>query len=342
MTGSAREHGGRLHAAAARWGRPCADWLDLSTGINPEPYPVPPLAAEIWQRLPDTAMDRRLRGVAAAGYGVADADCVVPAPGSQAVIQWLPWVMAPSRVAVVGPTYNEHAPAWAAAGHRVDEIADAAAVTDDIGVLVVVNPNNPDGRRVAPERLRELAGERLVVVDEAFADCRPELSVAGAVGSPDLDLVVLRSVGKFYGLAGLRLGFALAGRETAALLRAALGPWAVSGPASVIGAAALADAPWAAATRGRLAAAAARLDAMLADRGLTVVGGTELFRLIDDARAGALFEHLARAGILARRFADHPAWLRLGLPAAAGEGRLAAALAAYGEGVDAATPLRRR
>ncbi len=337
---AAREHGGGLDAAVARWGRPRADWLDLSTGINAEPYPVPSLAAEIWQRLPDAAMNRRLTAAAAARYGVADVACVVAAPGSQALIQWLPWVMAPSRVAVVGPTYNEHAPAWAAAGHRVIEIAAVDAVTDDVGVLVVVNPNNPDGRRVAPERLRALAEERLVVVDEAFADCRPEFSVAGAVGSPDLDLVVLRSVGKFYGLAGLRLGFALAGRETAALLRAALGPWAVSGPAAVVGATALADDAWTIATRDRLVAAAARLDAWLAACGLRLAGGTELFRLIDDARAGALFEHLARAGILGRRFAEQPTWLRLGLPGAAEKGRLAEALAAFGAGIGAALSMR--
>ena len=322
-----REHGGGIDAAAARWGRPRGEWVDLSTGINPVPYPLPPVPAERWQQLPDAALDESLRAAAARRYGVADTACVVPAAGSQAAIQWLPWILEPARVAIVSPTYNEHAAAWTAAGHHVAEIAGVDEADASAAVLVVGNPNNPDGRRTAPEQICDLARRRLVVVDEAFADAAPELSVAGCVDDPALDLVVLRSLGKFYGLAGLRLGFALTSAERAGLLGTAMGPWAVSGPAAEIGRSALADDAWTAATRRRLARAAADLDALLAAHGFHVAGGTALFRLIDDAHAGDLFEHLAGAGILGRPFADHPAWLRLGVPDAAGAERLAEALA---------------
>jgi cobalamin biosynthesis protein CobC len=322
----AREHGGGLDRAAARYGIAPESWMDLSTGINPNGYPVPALPPDVWRRLTDAALDERLRAAAASRYGVDDTRLVVPAPGSQALIQWLPRLEPPSRVAVLGPTYNEHAPAWAAAGHEVREVGDLDAIPADADVVIVVNPNNPDGRVVEPSRLLELTERRLVVADEAFADVVPEASVAGCAGRTNL--VVLRSFGKFFGLAGLRLGFALTERQRALALGAALGPWAVSGPAATIGVAALADEAWIMDARARLGRVAARLGQLLAGAGLAVLGGTPLFRLIVHPDAERLYERLARRGILTRRFAAHPAWLRLGLPGDEAEwARLAAGLA---------------
>jgi cobalamin biosynthetic protein CobC len=150
-----------------------------------------------------------------------------------------------------------------------------------------------------------------LLVDEAFADVDGS-SVAGALPHPGL--VVLRSFGKTYGLAGIRLGFALAAPGRAALIRAALGPWAVSGPALTIGRAALADRAWLAATAARLRAEAAEMDACLVAAGFRVVGGTRLFRLAEGAGAPKMFERLGRAGIFVRRFDEQPHWLRFGLP----------------------------
>lgn len=327
-SGNRREHGGGLDQAAARYGIPRKQWIDLSTGINPACYPLPALPPEAWHRLPDAALDEALRAAAASYYGVADAGLVAPAPGSQSLIQWLPRLEAPARVAVIGPTYNEHAPAWAAAGHVVSEIDDIDAIHVDADILVVVNPNNPDGRIVEPRRLLELTERALVVVDEAFADVAPAVSAAPWVGRQNL--VVLRSIGKFFGLAGLRLGFALTQRERALALAAALGPWSVSGPAMAIGRAALADDRWIAAMRAQLAHAAARLDRLLVLAGLEIIGGTSLFRLIHHADADALFEWLAQAGILTRRFIARRRWLRIGLPGEETEwARLATALAEW-------------
>lgn len=321
-----REHGGGLDQAAAHYGIAREQWIDLSTGINPLSYPLPALPPALWQFLPDAGLLNRLRAAAASSYGAPDAALVVPAPGSQALIQWLPRIEGLSRVAVVGPTYNEHAAAWAAAGHTVVEVNSVEAIPDDAAIVIIVNPNNPDGRVVEARRLLELTQRRLVVVDEAFADADANISVARWSDRPNL--VVLRSLGKFFGLAGLRLGFALTERKRALALEAALGPWSVSGPAAVIGAAALADQPWIKATREAVAAAAMRLDALAAANGLAVVGGTPLFRLMSHPDAQGLFERLARAGILARRFAARPDWLRLGLPGSESAWtRLAAALA---------------
>lgn len=309
------EHGGDLAAAERRFGHPEQGWLDLSTGINPYAFPLPLIDAVYWRRLPEAQAEDALRQAAAEAYGVVDVEQIVAVPGTQAIIQLLPRFRPFSQVAVVGPTYGEHVNSWTNAGHQVvscetlDRIGDA-------DVVVVVNPNNPDGRRHEPLRLLEIAealSKRggLLVVDEAFGDVAPELSLASSVGP---GLVVLRSFGKFFGLAGIRLGFVIAAKPMARQLRQILGPWSVSGPALVVGRIALSDFGWAEATRHRLASDAAQLDNMLIQANLSVIGGTSLFRLVNAPRAWSLYEFLGQKGILVRPFAASPRWLRIGLP----------------------------
>ena len=305
-------HGGDLAAATARFGAPRDGWVDLSTGINPCPYPVSVDVLASLARLPEPAALARLEDVAAAAYGAPPGVVAVAAPGTQALIQWLPRLFSSSRVAIVSPTYGEHAPAWRAAGHAVEAVpclSDAGSAD----VVVLTRPNNPDGRIAdieALDRLGRSLAERggLLVVDEAFADVTEDTTTAAP------DRLVLRSFGKFYGLPGLRLGFALCGAELAARLRAALGPWPVSAPAIGIGIAALSDRAWQAETRRRLDADAARLDGILEGAGLAVIGGTTLFRLAAGECASALFERLGRAGIYVRCFPESPDRLRFGLP----------------------------
>jgi cobalamin biosynthetic protein CobC len=322
------QHGGDLALAAARFGQPAEGWLDLSTGINPFAYPVPSLPPVLWQRLPDSGDDWALREVAAAAYGVDDPDWIAIAAGSQAVLQILPRLRPFSQVAVIGPTYGEYSRCWSNAGHHVMamETLDRSV---DADIVVLCHPNNPDGRRHDGGRLLELA-DRLaarggfLLVDEAFVDPTPELSLAPHVRP---GLVVLRSIGKFFGLAGLRLGFAIAEPQLARLLRQSLGPWPVSGAAIAIGAMALADREWIEATRRRLQQEITALNAILGRTGLSVVGGTALFTLANASRAWALYEYLGQKGILARPFADAPRWLRFGLPPGdAARQRLAQAL----------------
>lgn len=325
------EHGGRLRAAAQRYGIPLADWLDLSTGIAPEPWPLPAIPPQAWARLPEE--DDGLEQAACACYGAPHALAVA---GSQAAIQLLPQLLPPARVGVLTPSYAEHAQAWQRAGHRLARVAaaDIEAQLPTLDVLVLANPNNPTGERFAAEQLldwhaRLYARGGCLLVDEAFIDCTPEYSVAAHAGKPGL--IVLRSFGKFFGLAGIRLGFVLAETELLEHLCQRLGPWTVSGPARALGRQALAESS-AAARRLRtlrLQAAGQRLESLLRAQGLAPDGGTPLFQWLRTPRATELHEFLARRGILVRRF-EQPASLRFGLPAdEAGWQRLAQALADY-------------
>jgi cobalamin biosynthetic protein CobC len=258
---------------------------------------------------------------------------VVPAPGTQILLPLVAALVPRGRAAVLGPTYAEFARVAALAGHDVAEVGDIGRLRD-ADLVVVVNPNNPDGRVSGKDELLDLADALehrggLLVVDEAFMDVGPAgASVCGEVAHRNL--VVLRSFGKFFGLAGVRLGFAMAAPELAARLAAWLGPWAVSGPAIAISEAALADAAWAKAMRERLRGEARRLDAVLAGLRIEAVGGTSLFRLVRVPAAAHLFRHLGRAGVLVRRFPEQPAWLRIGLPGnEAAWDRLRVALTAF-------------
>ena len=312
-------HGGALEVARRLAPEAPEPWIDLSTGVNPHAYPLPDLEPEAWLRLPETGALAKLEAAAARRYG-APAPNVVAGPGSQALIHTLAHVLPRGAVAAVGalgPTYGGFAEAFAAAGAR---IAEAKRLEDMNGldVAIAVNPNNPDGRIIPRGDLLALH-ERLaqrgsaLIVDEAFADFDPGESLAPML--PASGAVVLRSFGKAYGLAGLRLGFALASPDIAASLRAALGSWPVSGPAIAIGTGALADSDWLEKMRARLGQDKARLDALLREAGWRIIGGTRLFRLAAHGRARAAFERLLAAGILARPFADAPNQLRFGVPA---------------------------
>jgi cobalamin biosynthetic protein CobC len=291
-------------------------WIDLSTGVSPRAYPLPVIAPQAWTRLPDENAQALVEAAAGRAYRAAAPIEVVAGAGTQAFIQCLPRLFHARRVATLGFTYAEHAASWRAGGACVS----VAASLDELAAMdaaVVVNPNNPDGRLIAPERLVELARQMaprggLLIVDEAFVDFVPEASVAPQAGA---NLIVLRSFGKAYGLPGLRLGFALCEPSVAARLRAALGPWSVCGPALAAGAVALADVAWLEQSKTLLEHSARRLDSLLASAGFAIVGGASLFRLAEHDDAAIWFERLCRAGILTRRFAQRDNWLRFGLPA---------------------------
>jgi cobalamin biosynthetic protein CobC len=310
-------HGGNLAAARLCFPHAPEPFIDLSTGINPHPYPVPEIPSDCFSRLPDEASVRRLAAIAAQSYGAPSEDYVVPAPGTQILLPQVAMLVAPGRAAILGPTYAEHLRAATLAGHRAKEVLDVDQLRS-ADLAVIVNPNNPDGRIVPKAELLDIARDLrqrdgILVVDEAFADVvSSDMSLAG-----DLDggnVILLRSFGKFFGLAGLRLGFAQAAPHLATRLNALLGPWAVSGPAVFIGAKALADTAWKNRMLKHLADAARRLDSVLAGSELEIVGGTSLYRLTRSSNAQQLFNHLGHAGILVRRFAEHPTWLRWGLP----------------------------
>jgi cobalamin biosynthetic protein CobC len=324
------EHGGRLSRAIETYGGTAGDWLDLSTGINPCPPPLPSIPPEAWHRLPDADRLRKAEVGAARFYGLQSGDLPLAVPGTQAVIQHLPALVASGRsVAVLGPTYGEYARVLSLAGHPVDAVGALEDIAPDHGLAVVVNPNNPTGRHLSRHALLGLAdrmadrGGRLLV-DEAFGEHRPEESVAAdAIRHPGL--VVFRSFGKFFGYAGLRLGFVMAEPAVLARFATALGPWAVSGPALAV-AQALLDGD-VSAIRAAISERKRGLETVLESAGLQTIGGTSLFALVELADAGLMQAALCRQHILTRVFDYAPRWLRIGLaPDAGSDARLLDAL----------------
>lgn len=309
-----RDHGGGIDAAAARYGGPRAAWLDLSTGINPVPYPLPRFPDECWTALPDRAAMDALIGAARRFWAIPDDLAILPAPGASSLIARLPALAKPGRVHIPAPTYNEHAAAFAAQGWQVETDCDTPP-----DARVLVHPNNPTGHWWGAGDL----DTRLTIVDESFADVDPARSL---VGRGNGGTIYLKSFGKFWGLAGLRLGFAIGAPDRIARLEELLGPWAVSGPALITGQAALSDPDWAHNTRTRLTQDAARLDGIMARTGATVTGGTSLFRLYTIENAKELQSHLAHHKIWSRIFPYSDRWIRLGLPGPDGWSRLEAAV----------------
>jgi cobalamin biosynthetic protein CobC len=318
-----RIHGGRIDAAAQLYPSAPQPWIDLSTGINPVAWPVPQIPLVSYQRLPLAREMADMTAAAAEAYGLPANAAIVPVPGSEIAIRLLPRMIGAGRVGRIGllaPTYGSHAEAWRDAGAEVRELA---ALPDpnahDLETLIVVNPNNPDGRVVERADLAVFAqawtatGRRLIV-DEAFADVRTDVSLLALPELPP-GTVVLRSLGKFFGLAGLRVGFVVVTEPDASAWRRLLGDWPVSGPAGAIAALALRDTAWIAAARARLAVDRGRLDGMLGYAGLKLLGGTDLFGLYEAREGVDLLDHFARAGILVRGFAAAPRHYRFGLPA---------------------------
>ncbi|WP_336083499.1 threonine-phosphate decarboxylase CobD [Thalassospira sp. CH_XMU1448-2] len=327
-------HGGAIDAASRKYGIPAEDWLDLSTGINPVGYPVIDIATAHWQRLPLASELDRLKRAACDYYGVPAPDYMVCAPGTQALIQTIPfWIrdrIDISKVHIMGPTYGEHARCWTRAGHdcaphetasgdRFDATKEILRSAAPGTIVIIVNPNNPDGGILPPSEiaaLSELAKQArsFLIVDEAFMDCQPDQSICPIIG--DLpNTLVLRSFGKFFGLAGVRLGCVVMAPDLAAGLSERIGPWAIPGPTIEIARRAFGDQTWQNQTRSRLASDAVRLDDLIgANSTLTLSGATDLFRYYDGADCAKLADHLARYGILVRLFDHDHNKVRFGFP----------------------------
>ncbi|WP_171125305.1 MULTISPECIES: threonine-phosphate decarboxylase [unclassified Ruegeria] len=310
---SKRDHGGGLDGAIESYGGARGDWMDLSTGINPHPYDVTGLTPSDWSALPDHGAFERLTSAARRFWSVPDEADILPAPGASALIARIPDLAPRGRVHITPPTYNEHAAAFSAHGWSIQPDGPAEA-------RVIVHPNNPDGRIWTEAD----ANAPLTVIDESFCDVSPEASLIHLATKPGV--IVLKSFGKFWGLAGLRLGFAIGDPNLIARLNDLTGPWAVSGPALRIGERALSDTAWADATRQRLTEETIRLDTLLTRKGARLVGGTTLFRLYAVDKAADWQDRLAHAHIWSRIFPYSQTYLRLGLPPANGWARLEAAL----------------
>lgn len=308
-----RDHGGGLDAAIKRFGGHRAQWLDLSTGINPVPYPLPSLSNDAWTALPDTKIETDLKQAARRFWNVPAGADILVAPGASALIAQIPRLAPPGTVRIPIPTYNEHAASFLDNHWQVQHNGPADA-------QVLVHPNNPDGRMWSSQDLTA----SLKIIDESFCDVSPDRSLVEQTTQPGT--IVLKSFGKFWGLAGVRLGFAIGDPALIARLKDMLGPWPVSGVALEIGARALSDPTWADTTRARLANDTARLDALVCQNDATLLGGTTLFRLYRVNNAQNWQDKFARHHIWTRIFPYASDWIRLGLPAPDQWAQLEAAL----------------
>jgi len=327
-TSKAPDHGGNLDAAARMYGGAVEDWIDLSTGINRVPYPVAAIPNDAWCALPRQSDVARLTSAASEAYGMAAQ--IVPVAGAQAAIQAVPGLRPVGHARILAPTYNEHAACLRHHGWTVQEVDDPDAVKG-ADLAVVVSPNNPDGRVCSLQTVADLAqGCGVLVVDESFADAQPDLAVTPYLAQLPDNVVVLRSFGKFYGLAGLRLGFAISRGPLAEAIQSQVGPWPVSGPAIEIGALGLLDRAWQAKTRTRLRDDAQRMDALAQVAGWTLAGGTPLFRTYVTPNAAEVQKTLAQERIWTRIFPYSKSWVRIGLPAPAEWTRIESAFASLG------------
>ncbi len=316
-------HGGGLAAAARSWPNAPQPWVDLSTGINPRPYPAPRATRSARTRLPYPEEILELEATAGRGFGVGDPSRVIATAGAEIGLRWLPFALGARDVCVLSPSYASHALAWTEAGARL-------VSQDQAAVVVLVNPNNPDGRMLTVKDLLARADalearDGWLIVDESFIEASDVESVAPA-GHPRV--VVIRSFGKFHGLAGVRLGFLIGAPDLMARVRRIQGDWPVSADAISAGVAAYEDAGWRQRTQRQLAHSASRLDTLLKRSGFDIVGGTTLFRLARAGDAAKRFVALAERGILTRPFDYDPAWLRFGLPGPSAADRVEAALGA--------------
>ena len=312
MTGGFHWHGGRIAEARAHYGEGTEPWIDLSTGINPVPWPGASSIVPDWQALPDPALLADLEAAAGKHFGVAAAH-VCAVPGSEIGLRIVGRLL-DGPACHLRPAYRTHADAFAhsTAVSEPEKAPDEAA-------LLLANPNNPDGRVFSRDEMRRLLKQReqgngWLIVDEAFADCTPACSIAPEVGE-GRRLVVLRSFGKFFGLAGVRLGFVLGPYDVIAACRRLLGDWPVSAAAIDFGRAAYRDRKWIEDNVAMLRERAIAFDSMLARHGLRARGDCPLFRLVEVEDAAGLFDRLARGFILTRPFDGEPRWLRFGLPA---------------------------
>lgn len=317
MNSERRDHGGRLALAISHYGGQVEDWIDLSTGINPRPFDFGSISKHSWTRLPEEETFEALYKAARSLWQVPEEATVLATNGASAAIAAMPYAFDVDNICIPEPTYNEHAAAFRA--------AKIAIVKGSADAQVVVNPNNPTGKCWSADELLK-SHRKLTIIDESFCDTCPANSLVDLTKEPGF--VVLKSFGKFWGLAGLRLGFTIGTPETLARLRQVLGPWQVSGPALEISTKALNNHAWAAHSRTWLETQRDSLDTILQSSGGTFVGGTDLFRTYEFENANSVYDQLANAQILVRVFPYSAGWIRFGIPENENElNRLARALA---------------
>ena len=313
-------HGGNVYRAARELGLNGSGVLDFSASINP--LGMPPAARhaiKAWVgdvlHYPDT-QSTRLKEAISECYGLDPAG-VIPGNGSTELIYLIPRALQPKKVVIASPTFSEYERACRLSGAKVEHFPllpkeflpepDAfMRAMKNADMAFFCNPGNPSGAVLPRQGVLTLASlakknNCVLVVDEAFMDFCPEHSVLGEQGD---HLVVLRSLTKFYALAGLRVGFSHMPKMLMSRIMRYKEPWSVNVLAERAALAVLAETGFVRRSRDYVRRERGLLETKLEALGFVVFPSEANYLLIETSKAVQLVKGLYKRGILVRDCSD--------------------------------------
>ena len=308
------EHGGNLDKAISFYGGKESEWIDLSTGINPNSYPIPKLSISDWRSLPTKTEIKDLESIIKSKQKISSE--IIMVPGAQMAINFLPFLLKGegTEVRILTPTYNEYNYCFTNTGFKVNSCQKFNQLFNS-DIAIIVNPNNPDGKIYEINELFELSKSvKILIVDESFIDSVECDSIVNQLNEDVSNIIVIRSFGKFFGLAGLRLGYVFSGKEIIRKFKRFFGPWQISKMSVKIATIAFSDDVWIKKTKNNLNEKANAIDNLMKKINWKITGGTNLFRLYSTSNSDLAQKLLAEKFIWSRKFSYSKKWIRLGIP----------------------------
>ena len=303
------QHGCDIDLAIKKYGGERADWIDLSTGINRTSYPWQESVKVELRDLPSSKLLMGLEKAASRAYKVAEGADTAAVQGAQQIISLLPICLKNyNSVAILGPTYNEYEKAFKSSGIKAETVSEVSKLSSS-DIAIIVNPNNPTGKVIAEEILDDLSKKvRILIIDESF-----KMFSSRRIQKFD-NVIQINSLGKFFGLAGVRLGFVSGPSDFIKSVRVMLGPWPDSSVAAEIGIIALNDKTWISAMEKILLEGSNVLHEACNTKNWKLVGKTNLFHTYATSNCVEVEEQFAAHYIWIRTFDYSKSWVRLGIP----------------------------
>ena len=303
------QHGGDIDLAIKKYGGQRADWIDLSTGINRTSYPWQESVKVELRDLPSSKLLMGLEKAASRAYKVAEGTDTAAVQGAQQIISLLPICLKNyNSVAILGPTYNEYEKAFKSSGIKAETVSEVSKLSSS-DIAIIVNPNNPTGKVIAEEILDDLSKKvRILIIDESF-----KMFSSRRIQKFD-NVIQINSLGKFFGLAGVRLGFVSGPSDFIKSVREMLGPWPISSIAAEIGIIALNDTTWISEMEKILLEGSNVLHKACSTKNWKLVGKTNLFHTYATSSCLEVEEQFAAHYIWIRTFDYSQTWIRLGIP----------------------------
>jgi len=303
------QHGGDIDLAIKKYGGKREDWVDLSTGINGTSYPWQESINVELRNLPSNKILMNLEKAAARAYKIAESADTAAVSGAQQIINLLPICLKScNSVTILGPTYSEYEKAFKSSGIKTQTVSEVSKLSSS-DIAIIVNPNNPTGKVIADEMLEDLSKKvRILIIDESFKmfSTRRTLNFS--------NIIQINSLGKFFGLAGIRLGFVSGPSDFIKAVKEMLGPWPVSSLAAEIGIVALNDRVWISEMEKLLVTESNALHEACNSRNWELVGRTSLFHTYATSSCLEVEKQFAAHGIWVRTFDYSETWVRLGIP----------------------------